>query len=226
MRMLSILFLLLPAPALAQRLIPSKGTEKESFQPAPELIPLPRSETDPVAATVVIERGTGFIVGDRGLVVTASHVVAGKTPEIRLKSGKVLTTTIAHFDKALDLLVLQVAESDLPLLPRGLVFGDAAKAGDRVSFIGHPNFKDRRYEWSHSSGVVAATGRTIPMPTGEKIGGMIQLDANVNTGNSGGPVLDAGGRVVGCVVAYDASASGIGFALNGRAIEQAVKGVK
>ena len=207
MRMLSILMLLLPSPVLGQRLI-----VPQSKQPLPA--------PDISDAVVIIERGTGFIID--GFIVTASHVVACHNPEVKFKNGKVLKATIVLHREELDLLVLKV---DGPL-PKGLRWGDAAKAGDRVSFIGHPQFDKRSYPWSHSSGVVSAVGRTVPMPTGQKIAGMIQLDANVNNGNSGGPLLDAAGRCIGLIVAYDASASGIGFALNGKAIEAAIAGAK
>jgi putative serine protease PepD len=153
-----------------------------------------------------IDTGTGFVIDNHGDVLTASHVVAGaSTVTVKFQSGPVRTASVLGTDTSNDVSVLHVNPSGLTL--RSLVLGSVQSllAGDPLAVIGDPF----GYNRSLSTGVVSGLGRTIQAPNGFLIANALQTDAVLNPGNSGGPVLDARGQVVGIADQIATGGSGV-----------------
>jgi S1-C subfamily serine protease len=170
-----------------------------------------------VQPSVVIIRtgrdlGTGVIVADNGTILTADHVISGGgVITVTFADGTTATATVTTADKALDVATLTPAKLPSVVVPATL--GGGTDVGAPVVAVGNPlGLTD-----SVSAGVVSGLDRSASTDTGKRTG-LIQFDAAVNPGSSGGPLLDASGMVIGIVVALadpdgqDAFA-GIGFAV-------------
>lgn len=134
-------------------------------------------------------QGSGFVIGADGLILTNAHVVRdAKEVTVRLHDRREFRAQVVGVDGATDVAVLKIAARDLPTV----VTGDPKwlEVGDYVLAIGAPF----GFESSATSGIVSAKGRSLP---GDSYVPFIQTDAAVNPGNSGGPLFDANGRVVG-----------------------------
>jgi putative serine protease PepD len=159
--------------------------------------------------------GTGFVVDGKGHIVTAAHVVEGASSiSVKFQDGTTRTAKVLGTDEATDVAVLSVDPSGLTLHPLALGSSASLAIGDQVAAIGDPF----TYQRSLSTGVVSGLDRTISAPNGFTVAHAIQTDAALNPGNSGGPVLDAGGRVIGIVdqIATNGTSqtsSGVGFAV-------------
>jgi putative serine protease PepD len=159
--------------------------------------------------------GSGFEVDDEGTVVTAAHVVdEASSVEVILQDGSTREAEVLGVDDATDLAVIRFDPEGAELHPLKLADSSALKVGASVAAIGAPF----EYAWSFSTGIVSGLDRTIEAPNGFTVAHAIQTDAAVNPGNSGGPLLDAEGEVIGVVdqIATDGSAdqsSGVGFAV-------------
>jgi putative serine protease PepD len=159
--------------------------------------------------------GTGFVVDGKGHIVTAAHVVDGASSiTVKFQDGTTRTATLLGKDDATDVAVLSIDASGLTLHPLALGSSASLNVGDQVAAIGDPF----TYERSLSTGIVSGLDRTISAPNGFTVAHAIQTDAALNPGNSGGPVLDAGGGVIGIVdqIATNGSSetsSGVGFAV-------------
>jgi putative serine protease PepD len=159
--------------------------------------------------------GTGFVVDGKGHIVTAAHVVQGASSiTVKFQDGTTRTAKLLGTDEATDVAVLSVDASGLTLHPLALGSSAALGIGDQVAAIGDPF----TYERSLSTGIVSGLDRTISAPNGFTVAHAIQTDAALNPGNSGGPVLDASGQVIGIVdqIATNGSSdtsSGVGFAV-------------
>ena len=159
--------------------------------------------------------GTGFVVDGKGHIVTAAHVVDGASSiSVKFQDGTTRTAKVLGTDNATDVAVLSVDPSGLTLHPLALGSSASLSIGDQVAAIGDPFTYDR----SLSTGVVSGLDRTISAPNGFTVAHAIQTDAALNPGNSGGPVLDASGHVIGIVdqIATNGSSqtsSGVGFAV-------------
>jgi putative serine protease PepD len=156
--------------------------------------------------------GTGVIVADNGTILTANHVVAGATAiTVSFADGTTTTATVAAASPKLDIATLVPAKLPKVVVPANL--GGDAEVGAQVVAVGNPlGLTD-----SVSSGVISGLDRTANTDVG-KFSGLIQFDASVNPGSSGGPLLDAQGHVIGIVVSLAAPAgedafAGIGFAV-------------
>jgi serine protease Do len=163
--------------------------------------------------------GSGFVVDRRGSVVTNEHVVRGATDvRVRLHDGREFPACVLGTDELADVAVLKVEARDLPTV---LALGDSDKVrvGEEVVAIGSP------FGFSHSvtAGIVSATERVIE-PGSEQVSAdeeppysfYIQTDASINLGNSGGPLLEGSGRVIGINAAFwggPQPAAGVGFAI-------------
>jgi putative serine protease PepD len=170
-----------------------------------------------VAPSVVTVRtsggfGTGVIVADNGTILTANHVVAGGgTITVTFADGTTANATVAAADPKLDIAALTPARLPQVVVPATL--GGGAGVGASVVAIGNPlGLTD-----SVSAGVISGLDRTADTNDG-KFSGLIQFDASVNPGSSGGPLLDAHGLVIGIVVSLAApdgqdGFAGIGFAV-------------
>ena len=158
-------------------------------------------------------QGSGFVYDTSGHVVTNAHVVDGaQSVEVRLSNGKSYDATVAGTDASTDLAVLDVDAPASVLKPLTLADSAEVAVGDLVVAIGSPF----GLEDTLTAGIVSALGRSMEAPNGFTINGSIQTDAAINHGNSGGPLLDQSGRVIG-VNAQIASESGgndgVGFAI-------------
>jgi putative serine protease PepD len=159
--------------------------------------------------------GSGFEVDDEGTVVTAAHVVdEASAVKVILQDGSTHTAEVLGVDDASDIAVIRFDPEGAELHPLKLADSSELKVGASVAAIGAPF----EYAWSFSTGIVSGLDRTIEAPNGFTVAHAIQTDAAVNPGNSGGPLLDAEGDVIGVVdqIATDGSAdqsSGVGFAV-------------
>jgi 2-alkenal reductase len=160
-----------------------------------------------------VQSGTGFLWDEAGDIVTNNHVVAG-TGElaVRLSSGTVARADIVGTAPNYDLAVIRVR--DPSALPPPIAVGRSAdlKVGQFAYAIGNPF----GLEQTLTTGVVSALKRRLPTQSGREISGVIQTDAAVNPGNSGGPLLDSSGRVIGvnsAIISPSGSNAGIGFAI-------------
>jgi serine protease Do len=146
--------------------------------------------------------GSGFFV-EPDLVLTNAHVLCpmGEKIQVVTADGRRLTGETVHSSQAVDLALVRVAGARATALPLGDV-GNLA-LGDRVMMIGSPV----GLEFTVHEGSVSHMGRVVQGVA------FIQLDAKVNPGNSGGPIIDEQGRVVGVVTLKQAQAEGIGLAL-------------
>jgi len=157
--------------------------------------------------------GTGFLYDPAGYILTNNHVVAQATSIfVRLADERRVDATLVGRDPPTDVAVLKIDGSGLPAVPLGN--SDMAEVGDWVVAIGNP------FGLSHtvSSGIISAKGRTqldLPDLDRENRGyfNFLQTDAAINQGNSGGPLLNLRGEVVGINTAIRAHANNIGFAI-------------
>ncbi|HEY7103730.1 MAG TPA: trypsin-like peptidase domain-containing protein [Mycobacteriales bacterium] len=156
--------------------------------------------------------GTGVIVAADGTVLTANHVIADRSAiSLVFADGTKSAATVASADPRHDVATLAPATLPQPVVPATL--GGSAEVGGEVVAIGNP----LGLTYSVSSGVVSAVGRTATT-NGGRFSGLIQFDASVNPGSSGGPLLDADGNVIGIVLSIadpgrDDAFAGIAFAV-------------
>jgi S1-C subfamily serine protease len=151
--------------------------------------------------------GSGIIVNRDGVVLTNAHVVGqSRTVEVGLADGRTLTGQVAGVDPTIDVAVVRVPAQNLPAAPLG--DSDRLQVGQAAIAIGNPLGLERTV----TSGVVSAVNRN---PRGISLDGLIQTDAAISPGNSGGPLVDSRGRVIGIntAVLSGAGASGLGFAV-------------
>lgn len=157
--------------------------------------------------------GTGFVVSKDGSIVTNAHVVQGATTAtVQFGSDKEVEAKVMGTDVNSDLAVLKIdpKDHDLKPLPLGSTAGLAV--GDPVVAIGNPFGLDRTL----TTGVVSAMARRIEGLNGFTISNVVQTDAAINKGNSGGPLLDSQGRVIGVnsqIQTETGGNVGIGFAV-------------
>jgi S1-C subfamily serine protease len=143
--------------------------------------------------------GSGVIVNDAGAILTALHVVAGAASiEVTFADGTTATAQIAQQQPESDIAVLQPDRLPAGLVPATLGNPNAMQIGSDAYIVGNPF----GLYGSLSAGVVSGLDRTFQLPNGgRQIKGLIQVDAAVNPGNSGGPLVDRNGQVVGIVTA-------------------------
>ncbi len=161
--------------------------------------------------------GTGFVYDKQGNIVTADHVVDGATAiTVRFKDGTTTKATLVGTDPSTDTAVIKVNAAASRLTPLALADSDAVEAGEGVVAIGSPFGLSN----SITAGIVSAVDRDIEAPNGYSIPNTIQTDAAINHGNSGGPLIDSSGEVIGVnvqIATGDNSASsqnaGVGFAV-------------
>ncbi len=157
--------------------------------------------------------GTGFVYDAKGDIVTNEHVVDGaSTVSVKLSDGSTYKATVVGTDTSSDIAVVHVNAPASKLTP--LALGDSSKVavGDGVVAIGNPFGLDDTV----TSGIVSAVDREIQAPDNTPIEGAIQTDAAINHGNSGGPLLDLHGAVIGItsqIQSESGGSDGVGFAV-------------
>jgi S1-C subfamily serine protease len=138
--------------------------------------------------------GSGFLIDKAGHIVTNYHVVQGaKTVEVSFSNNESMKARVVGVDPSTDVAVLQVKAPSRALTPLPLGDSDSVQVGDSVIAIGNPFGLDRTV----TAGIVSALQRPIQAPNGYTIDHVIQTDAALNHGNSGGPLIDSEGEVVG-----------------------------
>lgn len=208
----------------------------------------PQQPQQPETKRQKIAGGTGFIIQNDGLALTNKHVVSdtGADYTALTKTGKEYDVEIISRDPLNDLSVIQLHEKvadsknrktgekkdfgakakDLPIAP----LGDSSKlqVGQRVLAIGNARGE---YENSVTAGIVSAIGRDIEASDQngqfrQTLSGLIQTDAAINFGNSGGPLVNLAGEVIGVNTAIDTSAAGVGFAIPVNQLKPVLESVK
>ena len=156
--------------------------------------------------------GTGFVYDAKGDIVTAAHVVDGATSiKVTFKDGKTATAKLVGKDDSTDTAVIKVDVASSELHPLTIGSSAGVQPGDEVVAIGSPFGLTE----TMTAGIVSAVDRTITAPNNYSISGAIQTDAPINHGNSGGPLLNASGEVIGVNVQIDSNSDGsegVGFA--------------
>jgi len=152
--------------------------------------------------------GSGFVISSDGLVVTNHHVIEDATGLVVTLKGHQFEATVVGKDPATDLALLKIEpKEELDYLP--LADSEALRVGDWIMVIGSP----LRLENSVSVGVVSAKARSINITADPSLEKFIQTDAAINFGNSGGPLVNLTGAVVGIATAINFGAENIGFAV-------------
>jgi len=161
--------------------------------------------------------GTGFIITSDGLIVTNKHVVSedGAKYTAVANDGKIYDAKIVATDPTLDIALVKIEVRGLPVVKLG--DSDNLQVGEKVIAIGNALGE---FQNSVTSGVLSATGRTLTASDAngsqsESLDGLLQTDAAINLGNSGGPLVNLKGQVIGIntVTASKGQAEGLGFAI-------------
>lgn len=218
----------------------SAGTRREAASTALTATQIYQRDSAGVVAIKAVtaaggDSGTGIVLNDEGLILTNDHVVAGAsslTVAAKGSSSDTRTATLVGEEANDDLALIKVDPSGLGLKPLSLVSSSPVQVGDSVYAIGNPY----GLEETLTRGIVSALGREIAAPDGAKISAAIQTDAALNPGNSGGPLLNEQGDVIGVnsQIASDAARSagsqpgstGVGFAISSNTVAQAVKTIE
>jgi putative serine protease PepD len=181
------------------------------------------------------DEGTGIVLNEQGLILTNDHVIAGArnlSVEAGGSSKKTANATIVGEEANQDLALIRVDPSGLGLKPLSLASSSSVQIGASVYAIGSPY----GLEETLTRGIVSALGREISAPDGSKITGAIQTDAALNPGNSGGPLINQQGAVIGVnsQIASDAAqaegsqpgSTGVGFAISTDTVAAVVKKIE
>jgi putative serine protease PepD len=181
------------------------------------------------------DEGTGIVLNEKGLILTNDHVIKGATSLAVDASGSSKKTTRAKIvgeEANQDLALIEVDPSGLELKPLTLASSSSVQVGDTVYAIGTPYGLEETF----TKGIVSALDREIAAPDGSKIARAIQTDAALNPGNSGGPLLNEQGEVIGVnsQIASDAAetessqpgSTGVGFAISSNTVASVVKKIE
>lgn len=153
--------------------------------------------------------GSGFIISTDGYIITNNHVVAGATKiDVGLPDGREFEATLIGRDPATDIAVIKIYADGL----KAIRFADSrqVQVGQIAIAIGNPY----GFQYSLTAGVVSALGRTLRSESGRLIDDVLQTDAALNPGNSGGPLVNSNGDVIGVNTAVILPAQGICFAVS------------
>lgn len=152
--------------------------------------------------------GSGFIISPEGFIVTNCHVAENNERiEIELQDGRTFSADLVGLDPYTDLAVLKIYTENLPFI--SFQKNSDLRVGQLSIAIGNPF----GFQCTVTTGVISALGRTLQSQTGRMIDNVIQTDAALNPGNSGGPLVDSTGMVIGVNTAIIREAQGICFAI-------------
>jgi putative serine protease PepD len=181
------------------------------------------------------DSGTGIVLNEEGLILTNNHVISEGT-SLTVSPGKstsvTRTASVVGTDPDSDLALIKIDPSGLGLHPLKLVSSSSVQVGDSVYALGNPYGLTETL----TKGIVSALQREISAPDGATIKNVIQTDAPLNPGNSGGPLLNSEGDVIGVnsQIASDAArtegsqpgSTGVGFAISSNTVAEVVKKIE
>jgi len=202
-------------------------TKDEKGNPIPNLYTKEEVKTPDGTEWKQVGSGSGFLVNSSGLIVTNKHVVSQKDVKykVMLNNGVEFDATVLAEDSVMDIALVKINATGLPYLL--LSNSDQIEVGESVVAIGNAlgEFKN-----TVSSGVISGLSRSIVAGNkyglSEKLDEVIQTDAAINKGNSGGPLLNLKGEVVGINVAVAEDSSNIGFALPINSVKDVISSVE
>ncbi len=218
----------------------ASGTRREVAATTPTATQIYQRDSTGVVSIKAVtsegeDSGTGIVLNEQGLILTNDHVVAGASSIVAgpgKSSSVTRTATLVGEEANDDLALIKIDPTGLGLKPLSLVSSSSVQVGDPVYAIGNPYGLDETL----TRGIVSALNREIAAPDGAKITGAIQTDAALNPGNSGGPLLNEQGEVIGVnsQIASDAARSegsqpgstGVGFAIASNLVAAAVKKIE
>jgi S1-C subfamily serine protease len=178
--------------------------------------------------------GSGFFIDEQGHLLTNNHVIEGAVSiTVHTYSGNSYAAKVVGSDRLTDLAVLKIDAPSDEIWPLTLADYDTVRVGQKAIVLGSPYATGTSLGLDRSptttTGIISAKDRSLPIESETKPGvneytieNLIQTDAAVNPGNSGGPLLNSSGEVVGVVTAIMDSASGIGFAIPSEVVEQVI----
>jgi 2-alkenal reductase len=160
-----------------------------------------------------VQTGSGIVWDAAGHVITNYHVIQGASQyAAHLASGQTVSVRVVGVAPNYDLAVLQMERASVPLQPIAIGSSANLQVGQAAYAIGNPY----GLEQTLTSGIISALHRRIPTPEGREIVNAIQTDAPLNPGNSGGPLLDSAGRLIGVatmIISGSGSSAGVGLAI-------------
>jgi len=183
----------------------------DSIQGGVVHIQVEKQETDPRSRQkrTAQSSGSGFIISTDGFIVTNHHVIEGADKiQVILSDGQVLNGEMKGSDPSTDIAVVKVYSNNLKTL--SFTDSDRLKVGQIAIAVGNP----LGLQYTVTSGIVSALGRTLRAKNGRLIDDVLQTDAALNPGNSGGPLLNSFGHVIGVNTATIPSAQGLCFAVS------------
>ncbi len=168
---------------------------------------------------VGVDRSACGTVVSPSEVVTCAHAVAGwRECWVTTFDGSECRGTVVATSVKDDLALVRIDDKIMHGNMRAVTWG-TVEVGEKVFAIGHP----LGYNWTVTAGVLSATGRTIDLPNGATLPGMLQHDAAINPGSSGGPLLNSRGECVGIVCAMRDGGYGIGFVISAEKVKKFLK---
>jgi S1-C subfamily serine protease len=187
------------AKALASVTPPPAFAEQVYAQIQPSLVLIEATPANRSAGSDEEHLGSGVVVDQAGDILTSLHVVSGSTAiKVTFADGTSSPAQMAGQQPEHDIAVLQAAQPPNPIVPAVLGNPNAVQIGDEAFAVGNPF----GLAGSISAGVISARDRTFKVESsGQTIRGLFQIDAAVNPGNSGGPLLNREGQVIGIVTA-------------------------
>lgn len=166
--------------------------------------------------------GSGSVLDKEGLILTNYHVIEGaRTISVGLHNGLFYDAELVGQDPDTDIAVLRIKAPSENLVPVSLGESEDLRIGQRIYAIGNPFGLER----TMSTGMISSLDRQIPAKTGRSMRSLIQLDATLNQGNSGGPLLNTRGQQIGmntAIISSDGDSAGVGFAIPSSTIRRIV----
>lgn len=201
---------------LATKSLPARAAQVAAAA-WPSVVSIHTLDGEPPAGNLISQKGkgAGFVIKEDGAILTNYHVIAGSERiVVTFADGLVSPAAVVSVQPERDLAVLQPAQIPDDLQPATLAAGGEVKPGDMVVAVGFPFGMGP----SVTAGVVSGLNRSFPLPGRAPLTGLIQFDAAVNPGSSGGPLLNQDGEVVGVVTAIlnpspGGTFAGVGFAI-------------